>query len=143
MHSTGMSELPSPDSVGGLGALWRRYLLSGDEDSMDEVVRRTRRRLLAVARRIGDPADAEDVVQSAYLSLLRRGDAVADVPVLPWLLTASIRLAYRRKAQKRRDADVARSRAKLSPWRRTDSGWALEQTGTRVPWVGGSSGAWV
>ena len=102
MHSTSMSATSNPGADGGLGALWRRYLLSGDEDAMDEVVSRTRRRLLAAARRIGDPADAEDAVQSAYLSLLRRGDAVASVPVYPWLLTAAVRLAYRRKAQKQR-----------------------------------------
>ena len=63
---------------------------------MAELVGRTRPRLLAAARRIR-PEDAEDSVQSAYLSLVRRRDAA--IPVHPWLLTAVIRLSYRRRAQ--------------------------------------------
>ncbi|NUN53411.1 MAG: hypothetical protein HUU06_11580, partial [Planctomycetaceae bacterium] len=60
---------------------------------MEEVVARTRPRLLAAARRIGRPQDAEDSVQSAYLSLVRKRGEPLEAPVLPWLLTAVIRIA--------------------------------------------------
>ena len=62
-----------------LGALVRRYHETGDESAIEELVRRTRPQLLRVARRIGSPQDAEDSVQSAYLSLARKGATPFDV----------------------------------------------------------------
>ena len=41
------------------------------------------------ARRIGSPSDAEDSVQTAYLSLLHKRDAAFDAPILPWLIGKS------------------------------------------------------
>ena len=64
-----------------LGGLLDRYLLSGDEEAMDEIVFRTRGRLLAVARRIGHPQDAEDAVQTAYFSLIRKRGERLEAPV--------------------------------------------------------------
>jgi RNA polymerase sigma factor (sigma-70 family) len=87
----------------------RRYLLTGDEGSLELVVRETRPRLLAAARRIGAPQDAEDAVQSAYLSLVRKRGGPLEAPVFPWLLTATVRLAYRHKAAERRQLDLARA----------------------------------
>ena len=46
-----------------------RYLVHGDESAIEQVVRRTQPRLLRTARRIW-PADADDCVQTAYLSLM-------------------------------------------------------------------------
>ncbi len=73
---------------------------------MEEIVRATRPRLLAVARRIGARGDAEDSVQAAYHALLARPEAVA-VAVLPWLYAAVVRIAYRRKALARREFRIA------------------------------------
>jgi len=91
-----------------LDQLVARYLEGGDEEAADEIVRRTRRRLLWVARRIGSPQDAEDAVHTAYLSLLHKRDGGLDAPVLPWLLTAVVRIAYRHKARERRLAELSR-----------------------------------
>lgn len=74
---------------------------------MDAIVRLTRGRLLAVARRIGNPQDAEDAVQAAYHSLLRRCHKPLDAPVLPWLLTTVVRIAYRQRAVAQRQLRVA------------------------------------
>ena len=60
-----------------------RYLGDGDEEAAEEVVRRTRPKLLAVARRIGSPQDAEDAVHTAYLSLLHKRGGALDAPALP------------------------------------------------------------
>ena len=89
-----------------LSELWGTYLDTGDESAMEALVAGTRPRLLAAARRIVRGEGAEDAVQSAYLSLVRRGPQVRDVPVLPWLLTATVRLAYRCKARHRRDGEL-------------------------------------
>ncbi|MCZ6787254.1 MAG: sigma-70 family RNA polymerase sigma factor [Planctomycetota bacterium] len=87
--------------------LVRRFVASGDSAAM-EAVGRTRGRLLAVARRIGAPQDAEDSVQGAYHTLLRRAGHALDAPVLPWLLTTVVRIAYRRKALQKRENGIAR-----------------------------------
>ena len=120
MSDTGQASDP-------LGALLERYLLSGDEDAMDQVVAATRAKLLLVARRIGAPQDAEDAVQGAYLSLLRKRGVGLDAPVMPWLLTSVIRLAYRRKAVQGRQRDLARRLAqpKEAPARAGDTPAAL------------------
>jgi RNA polymerase sigma factor (sigma-70 family) len=85
----------------------RRYLETGDEAAMEEIVAGTRGRLLAAARRIGSPQDAEDAVQAAYLSLVRRRGTPFEAPVVAWLLTAVVRIAYRRKAVLRREDRIA------------------------------------
>ena len=92
-----------------LGPLLRRYHDVGDETAIGELVRRTRPRLLRVARRIGSPQDAEDSVQSAYLALARKRGEPFDAPVLGWLITAVVRIAYRRKAIEKRQHDLVSS----------------------------------
>lgn len=74
--------------------------------AMEEIVRATRPRLLGAARRIGAREDAEDSVQAAYHALLVRPEAPT-VAVLPWLLAAVVRIAYRRKAVARREIRIA------------------------------------
>jgi len=103
--------------VAELDDLIARYLSSGDEEAADEVVRRTRPKLLAAARRIGSPQDAEDAVHTAYLSLLHKRGGALDAPVMPWLVTAVVRIAYRRKAKERKHAELVRrlARAGASP----------------------------
>jgi RNA polymerase sigma factor (sigma-70 family) len=90
-----------------------RYLGEGDEEAAEEVVRRTRPKLLAVGRRIGSPQDAEDAVHTAYLSLLHKRGGALDAPVMPWLVTAVVRIAYRHKAQEQRRTDVYRRLAQV------------------------------
>lgn len=87
--------------------LLRRYRDDGDAAAMEELVRKTRPRLLAAARRIGQPQDAEDSVQATYHALLRRGERPMDAPVLAWLLTVVVRIAYRRKAIQQREPQLA------------------------------------
>ncbi|HEY7515090.1 MAG TPA: RNA polymerase sigma factor, partial [Vicinamibacteria bacterium] len=89
----------------GLEELLERYFASDDERAMAEVVRQTRGKLLVVARRISS-ADAEDAVQAAYLSLAKKG-GLGGAPVLPWLLTAVARIAYRAKATRAREHAIA------------------------------------
>ncbi len=89
----------------GLEELLERYVGKDDEEAMAELVRETRSRLLAVARRICGE-DAEDAVQTAYLSLAKRG-GLGGSPVLPWLLTAVARIAYRTKATHAREHAIA------------------------------------
>ena len=97
-----------------LGLTLGRYLLTGDEGAIEEIVRAMQPRLLAAARRIAGPDDAEDAVQTAYLSLVRRRGSLLDAPVLPWLLTAVVRTAYRRRAAARR-LDVLADRLAMVP----------------------------
>ncbi|HET6204964.1 MAG TPA: sigma-70 family RNA polymerase sigma factor [Planctomycetota bacterium] len=91
-----------------LSLLLKRYVESGDETSMEDLVGRTRPKLLTTARRIGAPQDAEDAVQTAYLSLVRARERPLDAPIFPWLLTAVVRTAYRRKAICGREDALAR-----------------------------------
>ena len=91
-----------------LDDLLRRFVEEADESAMEEFVRRTRPRLLGAARGIGHPQDAEDAVQTAYHALLRRGPAPLEAPAIAWLLTAVIRIAYRRKAESARRPDLVR-----------------------------------
>jgi len=93
--------------VNALDQLAQRYLVQGDETAMEELIRLTRPRLLAAARRIAGASEAEDCVQTAYLSLVHKRGAALTAPVLPWLLTAVVRTAYRRRAQAQRQVEIA------------------------------------
>lgn len=112
-HYQGMGPVlvRTPAALDPLQGALDRYLLTGDEEALELVVRETRPRLVAAARRIGASQDAEDAVQSAYLSLVRHRGGRLDAPVFPWLLTAVIRIAYRRKAMQRREEGIARALA--------------------------------
>ncbi len=81
-----------------------RFLAHGDEAAIERFVQVTRPRLDAVARRIVGP-DFEDVVQTAYLSLLRRRETPRPSP-MAWLLTAVVRISYRHVARRRRDLEL-------------------------------------
>ncbi len=56
-------------------------------------------------RMLRNVEDAEDAVQAAYHSLLRRG-SLPEGPILPWLLVAVVRIAYRFKAMRRREQSI-------------------------------------
>ena len=91
-----------------LGALLRQYLDCGREGAMDELVSRTRPRLLAVARRIGAPQDAEDAAQEALVKVFAQAsrfdperDALAwAVEIAAW----EVRTVLRRRGRRREEA---------------------------------------
>ena len=64
-------------NVGREDDLLRRFQAEGDSAAMEALVAATRPRLVAIARRIGAPQDAEDATQAAYHALLRRGELPA------------------------------------------------------------------
>ncbi len=70
-----------------LSPLLKRFRREEDAAAMEELVRRTRRKLVGVAGRIGARQDAEDSVQAAYHALLVRPQ-LPEAPILPWLMTA-------------------------------------------------------
>jgi RNA polymerase sigma factor (sigma-70 family) len=92
--------------VDRLHGLLEQFRRDRSAPAMEEIVRATRPRLLAVARRIVPREDAEDAVQAAYHALLARPEA-GTVALLPWLLAAVVRIAYRRKAVARREIRIA------------------------------------
>ncbi len=94
-----------------LAELMARFTRDGDAAAMDLLVARTRPQLLAVARRLGAPQDADDAVQTAYLSLVRRVPGPPDHPCA-WLVTSVVRIAYRRKALARREDRIAAALAR-------------------------------
>ncbi len=94
--------------VDPLAPLLARYFATGDADTMEEIVRQTRARLLRAARRACAPQDAEDAVQAAYHALLRRGALPDGVPPTGWLVTTVVRIAWRLRARALRIEAVAR-----------------------------------
>ena len=80
----------------------------GDPRSFEEVVRRTHRQVYTQALRlVGDPKEAEDVAQDAYLRVFRalggfRGDAQFET----WLYRIVANAAMSHLRRKRRFADV-------------------------------------
>ena len=87
-----------------LVALLERYVSDGDAASIEAFVERTRPRLLAAARRIAG-ADGDDVVQMAYMALLRREEIPRPAPA-SWLMTVVVRMAYRHVALRRREVAI-------------------------------------
>ena len=91
--------------VRDLAELLSAYVEHGDEDAMEELVTRTRPRLLHAVHHIADSGEAEDAVQAAYVALLR---ARPNGSVGAWLFTTTVRIGYRRKAKRRREEAIAR-----------------------------------
>ena len=104
-----------PGGSDALAALRRRYLAEGDEGAMTELVRRTRRRLVALARGIVGPQDAEDAVQGAYFSLVRQATLPDDLPVRAYLTTAVVRIAYRARALQQKEERLAERLSRRDP----------------------------
>jgi RNA polymerase sigma factor (sigma-70 family) len=90
------------ERAGSLFAAWR----DGDARAMDELVRLMTPTLWHVVRAYGlDRALAEDVVQTTWLTLVRRHESIADPrAVSGWLTTCARREAWRAgRAQRRAD----------------------------------------
>jgi RNA polymerase sigma factor (sigma-70 family) len=79
---------------------------AGDRESLRELVRALDPVLWRVARAQGLAAeDAADVVQTSWLELIRRLDEIRNPrAVTAWLITATRREAWQRRARSRRDA---------------------------------------
>jgi RNA polymerase sigma factor (sigma-70 family) len=94
------TELPRADDTELL-----RAHAAGDPDAFNELVRRHRDRLWAVAvRTVGDPEEAADAVQDALISAFRRAESFrAEAQVTTWLhrivVNACLDRVRRRKAR--------------------------------------------
>jgi RNA polymerase sigma factor (sigma-70 family) len=95
----------SPDDA-HLGGLLERAR-AGDRESLRELVRVLNPVLWRVARAQGlNTEDAADVVQTSWLELVRRLDEIRNPrAVTAWLITATRREAWQRRARSRREAD--------------------------------------
>jgi RNA polymerase sigma factor (sigma-70 family) len=93
--------------------LLRRFVSGRDEDAFAELVRRHGPAVLAVCRRItGDPHDADDAFQAAFLVLARKADRVRPgEPLAGWLYGVAVRAARaalaRRCRRRSRERPVA------------------------------------
>lgn len=88
----------------------------GDSDAFEAAVRphyaNLVRRLVLV---LGDPDDAEDVAQDAYLKAYRSWDRFDGVDVRAWLYTIALRLAFNQLRGRRRWLAAIR-RIEPRPW---------------------------
>ena len=89
----------------GLVALAR----SRDSQAFREIMTRHNRRLYRVARGVlGDDADAEDVVQDAYLNAFKSLDSFrGDASLATWLTRIALNEALGRKRRRRPTVDIA------------------------------------
>jgi RNA polymerase sigma-70 factor, ECF subfamily len=89
---------------------------NGDPDAFEAAVRQHYapliRRLVLV---LGDPHDAEDVAQDAYLSAFRSWDRFDGTDVRAWLYTIGLRLAFNHRRGRRRWL-AAIGRIEPRPW---------------------------
>src|SRR6185295_9140875 len=81
-----------------------RRLRAGDEQAFEELVRTFGGRLLAVARRfVRNDADAQDIVQTAYLSALKAFDQFeGNCQLATWLHRIVVNTALMKLRSKRR-----------------------------------------
>jgi RNA polymerase sigma factor (sigma-70 family) len=90
--------------VGRATSAFSRYQ-AGDRSALDELVEAVTPLLWRTVREAGlDTTASEDVVQTVWLSLLRRAETVRDPhSVVKWLLTSARREAWRVSAKVRTD----------------------------------------
>ena len=90
--------------VGRATDAFARYQ-AGDRAALDDLVETVTPLLWRTARGAGlDPAAAEDVVQTVWLTLLRKAESVRDPrSVVKWLLTSARREAWRVSSRLRSD----------------------------------------
>lgn len=120
--------MTTPTLTDRAAACFQRHR-DGDRSGFDELVAEVSPLLWHVARGQGvDRATAEDVVQRAWLALVRRADAIEEPrAVVSWLVTTA-----------RRDAWRARRRDR--PVRGDDLGATVaQQAPAEVDWVGSGS----
>ncbi len=100
-------------SVVGLddAALWERFAARRDEAAFEALVVRHGPMVLATARSIlSDHHAAEDVFQTTFVALARRGGAIRRFETLgPWLHRVACRAALRTRSQARRRSERERA----------------------------------
>ena len=104
-----MSETPlEPRSVWETSASHFERWREGDPRALDDLVRLLSPMLWHVVRASGlDPATAEDVVQTTWLTLVRSGDSIAESRAVGgWLCTTARREAWRVARQSTRQQPV-------------------------------------
>ena len=104
-----MSETPlEPRSVWETSASHFERWRGGDPRALDDLVRLLSPMLWHVVRASGlDPATAEDVVQTTWLTLVRSGDSIAESRAVGgWLCTTARREAWRVARQSTRQQPV-------------------------------------
>jgi RNA polymerase sigma factor (sigma-70 family) len=121
--------------------LLERYIASGDELAFEALVRRHGSMVLGVCRRVlGDPNDADDAFQAAFLLLARKARSIrVDGSVGGWLHRVVWRIALqvkadasRRRDQERRAAEQASARSSPGPGT-DDTAAVIHQEIDRLP----------
>jgi RNA polymerase sigma factor (sigma-70 family) len=108
---TAVEDIARWERAGGLFLQWRE----GDTRAMDELVRLMSPVLWHIVRAYGlDSALAEDVVQTTWLTLVRRHETIADPRAVSGWLTISARREAWRVSKQHRRADT-REAADLEP----------------------------
>ena len=103
-HNRDLAFGGSPPSIAALGKI-----VAGDHRAFSAVVGEHYGRVLRVAARLlGNPADAEDVTQEAFLKLWNDAAGIRDDSSLPaWLMKVATNLAFDRLRRKTPVAAVA------------------------------------
>jgi RNA polymerase sigma factor (sigma-70 family) len=112
------------------GQLLEQFLLRHDEDSFQELVRRHGAMVLGLCRRaLHDPHLADDAFQATFLTLVRKGDTIAQAEsVGSWLHGVAYRIASRArvKAERQRSAEPFAAAAEI-PAREVGDGLAWQE----------------
>ncbi len=120
-------------SVVGLddAALWERFARCRDEQAFEALVKRHGPMVLHTARAIlGDHHSAEDVLQTTFVALARRGTSIRQFATLaPWLHRVASREAVRLRARTRRQLDRER---RLEPRSGDQTGRTCDEIGAAV-----------
>ncbi len=132
--SVGSAEPARWERASALFVRWRE----GDSRAMDELVRLMTPLLWHVVRAYGlDHALAQDVVQTTWLTLVRRHDTIADPQAVSgWLTTCARREAWRvGKQQRRADPTEAESLESHLPVHQSAEQTAATGEESRRLWV--------
>ncbi len=105
------SSLPCPRTAVdvGVGKQWVESVVINDEEELARAYRWARRLALLICR---DPAQAEDLVQDAFLSALSRKNAVAIDTLRPWLRKVMVRRYVRVRSRRLRERKLALDQAR-------------------------------
>lgn len=101
-----------------------RRVRDGDREAFRDIMRRCNQRLFRIARGLtDDDAEAEDVVQTAYVHAYEHLDTFrADAALSTWLTRIVLNEAYGRLRKRRRTVDIEKAEASLMDRAQTDSG---------------------
>jgi RNA polymerase sigma factor (sigma-70 family) len=135
IHYLRRTAAPADGSVVSDAQLLERFAAGGDEAAFELLARRHGPMVLGVCRRVlGDPHDAEDAFQAAFLLLARKtASAARSRSVGGWLYTVAHRVALRARARRTARATHERSLHEFPAV--AVSGPAAEATWRELRWV--------